>query len=123
MTTSLHFSSLIQLLYEMDNLGIPQKWLMRHRGEYEYILSTIQLADHHKVEVNMNTLLYCAILGSQPTVSKRVNELEDFKLIRSEKNDDLRIRTLKLTNLGEEYLERCSTILQSICQVCEARSE
>ena len=123
MTKALHFSKLVHLLHTVDNLGIPKKLFMRHRSEYEYILSQIQLANHDRAEVSMGTLLHYRILGSQPTINKRVKELEDLQLIRSEKNDDLRIRRLRLTNLGEECLERCSTILQSIYQVCEARSE
>ena len=123
MTKALHFSKLVHLLHTVDNLGIPKKLFMRHRSEYEYILSQIQLANHDRAEVSMGTLLQCTGLGSQPTVHKRINELEGPNLIRSEKSDDLRLRIFKLTELGEEYLDQCSKTLQSLCEICMARAK
>lgn len=123
MTKPLHFSKLVHLLHTVDNLGVPKKLFMRHRSEYEYILSQIQLANHDRAEVSMGTLLLCTALGSPPTVHKRINELEGLNLIRSEKSDDLRLRILKLTELGEEYLNQCSKTLQSLCETCMARAK
>ena len=120
MTKALHFSKLVHLLHTVDNLGMPKKLFMRHRSEYEYILSQIQLANHDRAEVSMGTLLQCTELGSQPTVHKRINELEGLNLIRSEKSDDLRLRIFKLTELGEEYLDQCSKTVQSLCEICMA---
>lgn len=123
MTTSLHFSRLVQLIYQMDSLGVAHDSFMRHRAEYEYILSQIQLGTHDGVEVNVNSLLCCPMLGSQPTVTRRINELEDLKLILSEKSDDQRMRIFKLTELGEKYLEECSNTLKSLCQICMGKSQ
>lgn len=114
MTTSLAFSEAIQLLHTIQDNPIPEKLFIRHRSEYDFILSKIYLSNHHLTEVNVNSLMNYSQLGSQPTICKRINELERFQLIRSQKSDDQRIRSFEITERGVKYLEKCFEIFLSV---------
>ena len=117
MTTSLVFSEAIQLLHAIHNNPIPEKLFIRHRSEYDFILSQICLGNHRKTEVSVNSLMNYSTLGSQPTICKRINELEKFQLIRSQKSDDLRIRSFVITEQGLKYLETCFEVFLSAAKV------
>ena len=119
MTTSLVFSEAIRLLYEFEDNPIPEKMFIRHRSQYEYILSVIHLGNFHKTEVSINSLISNTMLGSQPTICRRINELEKFKLIETKKTGDLRIRSLIISEQGEKYLQKCFDIFLYVYKLSE----
>lgn len=114
MTSSLAFSKAFQSILDIEVSPIPQKLFVRHRSEYVFILSKIHLSKYQHSEVSVNTLLNYSKFGSQPTLCKRINELEEFKFITSQKSADQRVRSFEITDRGEQYLDQCSQILQTI---------
>ena len=114
MTSALAFSKAFQAILDIEVNPIPQKLFVRHRSEYVFILSKIHLSNCQHTEVSVNTLLNYSKFGSQPTLCKRINELEEFKFITSQKSADQRVRSFEITKLGEQYLEECSQILRAI---------
>lgn len=119
MTASEAFSEAIQLIYKLQDNPIPDKMFIKYRSEYDYILSQIHLANLHKTEVSVNSLMSNFSSGSQPTISRRINELEKFRLIETRKTGDLRIRSFVITEQGEKYLEKCFEIFVSIYKLVE----
>ena len=118
MKKSLAFSEAIQSIFEIELNLIPQKQFVRYRSEYQLILSQIYLSNHREVEVSVNGLINNLKLGSQPTISKRISELEGFQFIQSQKSPDQRVRSFKITERGEQYLEQCAKVCVAIYAGC-----
>ena len=116
MATSLQFSELINSIYGICDNPIPEKLFNRYRCEYECILSQVCLGKERNIEINISYLLQHLKLGSQPTLLRRLNELEDLRLIKHKENADKRSRSFELTERGEDFLEKCSALVLSIAR-------
>lgn len=115
------FARFTHLLKAIEELPIPMSLYNRHRMEYDYILGQISISFciSGKREVSIGELTSCAILGSQPTASKRVQELIQFGLIEAGNGDDHRQKILFLTVAGEHYLQTCSELMQTVLSTSE----
>lgn len=113
MAAALQFSELINSIHSMQDNPIPENLFNRYRCEYECILSQVCVGRHRNIETNVTYLFESLSLGSQPTMLKRLKELEQLKLIRQKDHADKRLRLFELTELGEGYLQRCSELVLS----------
>ena len=86
----------------------------RHRMEYDYILGQISLSSDSNRELSVGKLTSCAMLGSQPTANKRIQELIQFVLIEARNSEDRRQKILHLTVSGEQYLQTCSELMRKV---------
>lgn len=116
MATALQFSELINSIYRINDNPIPKNLFNRYRCEYECILSQVCLGRHRNIEINISYLFEHLSLGSQPTILKRLKELEQLKLLRQKDQADKRLRSFELTELGEGYLQRCSELVLSVAR-------
>lgn len=116
MATALQFSELINSIYSICDNPIPKNLFARYRCEYEDILSQVCLGQHQNVETNVSYLFEHTGLGSQPTMLKRLKELQQLKLLRQKEHADKRLKSFELTELGEGYLERCSELVLSVAK-------
>ena len=112
MKSALPFVRFVQLIKVLEELPFPQKLYLRYQKEYDYILSTICYAQNAGKIITVTDLLGCPILGSQPTANKRIKELVKLGLISMETGEDKRERILIISQLGINYLRRCSEVMQ-----------
>lgn len=108
------FARFTHLLKAIEELPVPMSLYNRHRMEYDYILGQISLGISRKRELSIGKLTSCPMLGSQPTASKRIQELIQFGLIEAGISDDQRQKMLNLTVAGEHYLQTCSELMQTV---------
>lgn len=123
MNHSIIFSNFIDLINGMDVDPIPPKFWLRHRAEYELILCRICRACDRGAEISLSDFMKCSNLGSQPTISKRLEELESFNLICSERATDARVRLFKLAPAGESYLQRYAEIFLELFQASQVPNQ
>lgn len=116
------FSMFIDSIHRSNLDSLSGRHWIRYRSEYDYILSQICLANRKGSALTMGALLEHSTLGSQPTVTKRVQELEKLQFIQSKTMDDARVRSFTLTAIGEDYLKRCSQIICDCFEECGALS-
>jgi DNA-binding MarR family transcriptional regulator len=76
--------------------------------QYDYILGKLCIGSSKGRLLTVTEIANCPILGSQPTASKRLQELVKYGLIESKEGDDRRQKVLTITHLGHQYLEACS---------------
>lgn len=62
----------------------------------------------------MSQLITLLDIGSQPTVTKRVNELISLNLIETIDGYDGRVRSFKMTVTGQEFIQKCSQLLLKV---------
>jgi hypothetical protein len=108
MSKSLRFARFIHLIEAIDQLPIPAELYNRYRTQYDYILVQICLGDWAGKKLSVSNLYQYPILGSQPTVNKRLRELINYGLVQACEGIDRRQKVLVLTNEGKQYLEACS---------------
>lgn len=71
-----------------------------------YILHAIFLLESRKSFVKVSDVSQ-RLRVTKPSITKMINELEDLKvLVKKQESSDKRIISLKLTALGEQYLEQ-----------------
>jgi DNA-binding MarR family transcriptional regulator len=112
MKSALPFVRFVHLIKVLEELPFPQKLYLRYQKEYDYILSTICYTQNAGKIITVTDLLGCPILGSQPTANKRIKELVRLGLINMETGEDKRERMLIISQLGINYLRRCSEVMQ-----------
>lgn len=114
MSESLPFARFIQLIKAIEQLPVPSELYNRHRMQYDYILGRLCLGSSKGKNLSVADLAACPILGSQPTASKRLQELISYGLIESKEGDDRRQKILSLTALGIHYMEACSDAMNNV---------
>lgn len=114
MNKSHPFARFTHLLKSVEELPIPMRLYNRHRMEYDYILGQISLSSDSNRELSVGKLTSCAMLGSQPTANKRIQELIQFGLIEARNSEDRRQKILHLTVSGEQYLQTCSELMRKV---------
>jgi hypothetical protein len=112
MQNSLPFSRLTYLLRAIEDLPMPPMQFYRHRNEYDLILGKICIAESKKKPLTVSDITSCAVLGSTPTIQKRIKELYQANLIYYAEGDDKRQKFLRIDDKGHRYLEMCSGLLQ-----------
>jgi len=113
MKSALPFVRFVHLIKALEELPFPQQLYLRYQKEYDHILSTICYAQDIGKIITVTDVVSCPILGSQPTANKRIQELVKLGLISMEKGEDKRERILIISQLGVNYLKRCSDVMQS----------
>lgn len=111
MEKSLPFSRLVHLIKAIEDLPVPLEMFSRHRTEYDYILGRLCLAESRGTALSASDLTSCALLGSQPTINKRIKELVGWGLIKYQTSDDKRLKLVVLAAQGYAYLEKCSELM------------
>lgn len=111
MEKSLPFSRLVHLIKAIEDLPAPLEMYSRHRMEYDYILGRLCLAESRGKTVSVSDLTSCALLGSQPTINKRIKELVGWGLIKYQSSDDKRLKLVLVSAQGRAYLEKCSELM------------
>ena len=112
MPATLSFARFIQLMEAIEQLPMPAERFNRHRMQYDYILGQICMAKDKGMDLTVTDLTDCAILGSQPTANKRLQELIACGLIISKEGDDRRQRILILSEAGHQYMEACASAME-----------
>ena len=111
MQNSLPFSRLVHLIKAIEGLPAPLEIYARNRMEYDYILGRLCLSESKGKILSVSDLTSCALLGSQPTINKRIKELVGWGLIEYRSGDDKRQKFVVISPQGEAYLERCSNLM------------
>jgi hypothetical protein len=111
MERSLPFSRLVHLIKAIEDLPVPLEMYSRNRMEYDYILGRLCLAESKGKILLVSDFTSCIILGSQPTINKRIKELVSWGLVGYQTGDDKRHKLLVLSPQGRAYLEKCSDLM------------
>jgi DNA-binding MarR family transcriptional regulator len=115
----LPFARFTQLMKAIDALPIPSKIYNQHRMEYDYILGQVSIAFSRGKALSVGDLTSCTVLGSQPTVNKRIQELIKYQLIEVQLCEDRRIKLLRISPAGERYLASCSDLMKKVISQAE----
>lgn len=116
MSVTLSFARFIQLMKAIEQLPMPVERFNRHRIQYDYILGQLCIAKAKGKDITVADLTSCAILGSQPTANKRLQELIACGLIISKEGDDRRQRILILSEVGHQYIAACERAMEKAMQ-------
>jgi len=114
MSKSLRFARFIHLIEAIDQLPVPTELYNRYRTQYDYILGQICLGDSMDKKLSVSNLYQYPILGSQPTVNKRLRELISYGLVQTSEGMDRRQKFLVLTYEGNQYLEACAEAMSKV---------
>lgn len=110
---SLPFVRFVNLL-EILKSQSPNEKALHH--DVDALLAYLYQADQAGTVVSMTALVQQQRFGAPPTIQRRVKELLAAGLIETFDGVDKRQRCLRLTNQGQDYLQKCSEML------CQAMS-
>jgi DNA-binding MarR family transcriptional regulator len=117
MPPPLPFARFIHMIKAIEALPVPTEIFNRYRMEYDLILTQLCVSASIGKYLTVSDFLGCSILGSQPTANKRLKELVRYGLIEHKLGDDRRIKILRLTDSGNNYLVACSVAMtQALAQ-------